>query len=505
MKGDDAMSKLTTTDEYNMIESKHIEHQERVPDTLMMPSTFDSTYVQNVVKPFFLSGVYSGERPLLPMIDLMLSKEAAIPVHLFGMLYDSWKPNFEEEGLSVFFQGYENRGPNNERKKIYYSAVTPDLYGPMYSDKIKRFLDQLFDKQHSDKPLMKLYYQNYFNMYWDLHLGVTGDDIPPEVRQIGHSFMTVLGFVFPTLQVVHDNYMLVRQLRQPLKDWIDQRVRDVIDSKVPNPEKTMVYYWIKNGALGENFRQKDIVFECFHNFVAFSQWGNTLYNIMALLDVVNGDKTVCSWFEKTMTKSSEEVDNPAFTPLDRFVMELLRIISPNAGSSSSLAAKKHFFGAGYTGYNTITTSHSETSRDPRHWKNPNDFDPDRYKTVTTAEQNDEARCKAIGLARCPFSNEAFKVKDGRLVEVANSAFGTVYGVIDGKSSPICDDAGYAPFGFGYRHCPGELLTIGFVKDFLRKAWSEKIEFLKLNIANPELLAVGPQTVVQDNIGFKKAK
>jgi hypothetical protein len=70
----------------------------------------------------------------------------------------------------------------------------------------------------------------------------------------------------------------------------------------------MVYYWVKNGEMGENFRRKDMVFECFHNFLAFSQWGNTLYNIMARLESTNGDATVRSWFEKTMKKDPD--DNP---------------------------------------------------------------------------------------------------------------------------------------------------------------------------------------------------
>src|SRR2546428_674608 len=122
-----------------------------------------------------------------------------------------------------------------------------------------RMMPSTFDEQNEGKPLMQPYYQRYFDLYWDLHLGVTGDDIPPEVRQIGQSFIAVLGFWYPTLQVVHDNYMRVRKLRQLLKGWIDQRVQDLIDGRVPNPEKTMVSYWIKNGALGENFRRKDMV------------------------------------------------------------------------------------------------------------------------------------------------------------------------------------------------------------------------------------------------------
>src|SRR5439155_19145092 len=123
----------------------------------------------------------------------------------------------------------------------------------------------------------------------------------------------------------------------------------VIDGDVPDPEGTFVYYWLKNGGQGENFRRKDIVFECFHNFLAFSQWGNTLYNILARLDAVHGDPTMRTWFERTMTNGPDESDGGAFTPLDRFVMELFRIISPNGGSLSTLEALRHALGSAYSG------------------------------------------------------------------------------------------------------------------------------------------------------------
>jgi cytochrome P450 len=93
------------------------------------------------------------------------------------------------------------------------------------------------------------------------------------------------------------------------------------------------------------------------------------------------------------------------------------------------------------------------------------------------------------------------VKDGRKVSLDNSAFGTVFGVADGKPMPVCDYAGFAPFGFGYRRCPGEQLTVNFLEDFLRKVWKERIDFVKLNIPNPEPLPIGPNTVIGDNVGF----
>ena len=108
------------------------------------------------------------------------------------------------------------------------------------------------------------------------------------------------------------------------------------------------------------------------------------------------------------------------------------------------------------------------------------------------------------MTQCPFSKEAFRVKDGRQASITNSAFGAVYARVDDQTYPVCDDAGYAPFGFGYRRCAGEFLTIGFFKDLLRKVWSEKIAFMRLNIDHVESLPVGPATVVQDNIGFKRA-
>jgi hypothetical protein len=437
------------------------------------------------------------------MIGLAFSKQAAMSAHLFGMLYVEWKPNPEKEGTTVFLTEYDERGPHNERKRIYFSATTPDLYAAQYSPKVTRFLDQLFDAPNAGKPLMRQYLDRYFDMYWDLHLGVMGDAIPAEVRQIGHSFMSVLGYWFPMLQVVHDNYMQVRRLRPLLKGWIDQRVQDLIDGRIPHPEATIVYYWVKNGEFGENFRRKDIVFECFHNFLAFSPWGNMLYNIIARLEPHTGDPAARSWFARTMEGGPDETDGSAFTRLDRFVMELFRTISPNGQSVSALSAQRQALGAGYTGYNTIATAHLDTSTDPVHWADPHEFDPDRYKQAPTSEQNDEARCQQVGLAQCPFSREDFHVKDRRNASIANSAFGAVYARVDGRVYPVCDDAGYAPLGFGYRRCAGESINNGFFKDLLKKVWRDKITFTRLDSDHAEMVAVGPRTVVADNIGFTR--
>ena len=121
------------------------------------------------------------------------------------------------------------------------TALTPDLYRPMYGDKVVGFFDKLLDDSNAGKPLMRPYLESYFDLYWDLHLGVKGDAIPDRVRQIGESFNTVLAYRDPTQKIVYENYMKVRQNLAYLKEWIDDRLADITSGKTPNPEKTFAH------------------------------------------------------------------------------------------------------------------------------------------------------------------------------------------------------------------------------------------------------------------------
>ena len=300
-----------------------------------IPSNFDRTYVENAIVPFFLTSIYQGERPALPMIDVALTKENALPADLWGLIYEGWAPA-PEQGVTVFLQGLDERGDNNLRKRIYMSGVTPDLYRPMYGDKVVAFFDQLLDPRFAGKPFMRHYLDYYFDLYWDLHLGVKGDAIPPQVRTIGESFNTVLAFRDPTQPIVYENYMTVRALLNFLKAWIAERLDDIASGRPADPEKTIAWYWLKNAGNGEHFSKKDVVFECFHNFVALSQWGNTIFGIMSRLSQDGGDADVRASFEKTMGGDYDNANGRPYTPLELFVMELFRTISPNGGSISAL-------------------------------------------------------------------------------------------------------------------------------------------------------------------------
>ena len=130
---------------------------------------FDADYIDNAIAPFVRNSVFDGQRPVLPMIDVALTKENALPSDLWGLLSETWGPD-PEKGVTVFLQGLELRGPDNRRKRIYMSAVTPDLYDRMYKGKVVRFWDELLSRQNAEKPLMRIYLDTFWDLYWDMHL-----------------------------------------------------------------------------------------------------------------------------------------------------------------------------------------------------------------------------------------------------------------------------------------------------------------------------------------------
>ncbi|MGF1703486.1 hypothetical protein L4D09_24655 [Photobacterium makurazakiensis] len=459
------------------------------------------------------------EELTLPTINLNLSKENALPQFMWGLLWDEWEKT-PQDGTTIFLQDYAERGENNRKKKAYFSALTPDLFNDAYRDKVSCFFEQLLDKDNIDKPIMSNYQNSYLDLFWSLHLDVMPSDIPDYAKGVGLNFMNCLALVTPLVPLSEDNaiermhsyyksYMYVRENRSKLDSWIKPHV----DTIVANPDRytnTFVHYWDINGdksMAGGHFEKNDIVFECFHNFLALSQWGNVIYNIMDLLREDNNEPQalqIQAYHQELMSGDYNAKDGD-FTKLDYFVFELLRVIMPNDGSISRVKydGKINQFTDTLNIHNHITIGNS-----PLHWsdtelvdhKDVAPFNPDRYLDVPRSNTIDNDALKQVaGLARCPFDHNKVKLADGRTIE--NNAYGTTYSSHSAGQCPVVETAGYSPFGFGYRRCPGELFTVDIFKTFLITAWENNIGFKLNEDTTHEPIAVAPATFVPDNITF----
>ena len=281
--------------------------------------------------------LYDGGSPLLPMIDQAQSKRDALYKLFWGLLYQNWVPD-ATTGSSVFLQAYDDRGRDNRRKKLFGSAMTPDLYADHYQRKIVDFFDLLFDDSHEGAPFMALVMANFVDLYWDLHVGVREEAIDDDVRSIFYDFVAVFSIANPGNSEFYTHYKAVRAKRALAMQWIAERIERVQQGIVPNKEDTFVYYWLANTGGGEaSFTARDMAFECYTGFLAVSQWPLALYRIIDLLCGAEGAS-----LRQQLKAALGAIRDPAepYPPLDRFVMEILRLTCPNQGSISRPSAAR---------------------------------------------------------------------------------------------------------------------------------------------------------------------
>ena len=193
----------------------------------------------------FLASTYVGERPGAPMIDLSLSKEKAVGAHIWGLIYDGWAPDPEEQGVTVFLRGTSIVGRTTSESGST-SRQSRDLVTTRYRGKLTRFFDRLLAASNAGKPLMSQFYANYLDMYWDLHVGVQGAAIPAEVRALRAS--TPCSATPSRRRRSSTRTTCARGAAPPCsKTWLDTRVQAIIDGDLPDADRTFVYYWLKNG------------------------------------------------------------------------------------------------------------------------------------------------------------------------------------------------------------------------------------------------------------------
>ena len=451
----------------------------------------------------------------LPMIEENFKKFGGLAPHMRGLLWDNWQYPVDE-GTTVFLQNYENRGTNNLKKKAYFSGLTADLYERHYEPKVKTLFNSMFASENQNRPLMQIYEDGYLNLYWDLHLQTSAENIPDFAKTIGLDFINCWAIFTPILPDnlelsvnFKNSYENVRKLRPDLLNWVSENVQRIRNN--PNDFRDcFVHYWLQNDGTGEGaFSNEDITFECFHNYLALSQWGHTIYRIMNLLRLDNQTEDALSAkqkFEDVMLQADIK-DERGFSPLDYYTFELFRVIVPNGASISAYEATGQYSDSVYE---INAHSHVTMANSPIHWEdsvrqdngfNKAPFNPDRYQDVLMSNEINLAGLKqGLGISACPYQPSAITTEDGRTIE--NNLFGTTYSkTAEGVTCPVIETAGYPPFGFGYRRCPGEILTVNVFKTFLRYIWEHSIEFKQLNQPSLQSMPIAPGTFITDDIGM----
>ena len=265
-----------------------------------IPSNFDHDYVEHAVVPFFLSSVYQGERPLLPMIDLPLTKENALPCDFWGLLYKDWKPR-PEEGVTVFLQGLENRGADNLRKRIYFSAMTPDLYRAEISEEGCGLLRPASRPEVRRKAvhaaLPRLLLRHLLGSPSRREGRRDPGRGPTDRRKLQHRARLSQPDTPDRLRKLHGGARAARPAQ-----GVDRRKGQGSRKRThPGSRQDDCLVLAQERRERGAFGRKDIVFEVFHNFVALSQWGNTIFGIMSRLSKHGGDAEVQASFMKTMS------------------------------------------------------------------------------------------------------------------------------------------------------------------------------------------------------------
>lgn len=453
-------------------------------DRLFSPLAFlDLIYLRDSllrVIPFLFRYLKGTDTLLLPIIDAKkFSKFGPFPKSLIEFFYINKPYDPLRDGRSIFFTDLNDRGKNNERKKIYYSATTPDEI-IHYRSAMQNFSRQIQKKENRGQPFLKLYRRYYMDLFWKVHLGLFEKDVPKPVREFSQSAQYVMGNYRPLSLTRYRNYRILLKNRGAYYQWMREQIQLISCAEEGSPRsKSFVYHWLKNKTEEESFSEKDIAIEGIHNIFSFTFPAVSIYKIIK--ESVEGNESVNRWFSHLREHINGE--NPRSEDfLDHFIMEVFRYTNPIGSVASRVIGKNQFA-------QTLLSNRSTL-----HWENPDDFNPDRFQKDRNAELfTDEKTCERTQI-RCPFRAMSFSLFN-RSSSLKNTVFGTVFPHKEGEKNPIYEYAGYSAFGYGYRRCPGEIFSVELLKIFFEEL--VKSDFLFKEISNYRRIPISLNTPLDD--------
>jgi hypothetical protein len=412
-------------------------------------------------------------------------KFPAVPVcvtSFVGIPTGDFQP--KSPAISIFFKNLEDRGSNNEQKRQYMSALTCDKLS-FYEAKVDAALDDLVtDIEARGKPVLSSWLDRVITLFLDLHFGAVNH--PDYVRQY---FVRMFGVISnlngvcnpldPDLDQIYSGFCEV----EVVKEYIEERVEKIITE---NDKSTFIFWWNEAG-----LPKVSLIQEAVHNSLAFSQWVNTLYLVLAAK--VQGYLAITSILQPPVdpppTLDLFAAYAQASTDAERInvARECFRLLLPNNLWLSALETSS----TNNTGkaLNDVTLSRSAASHIPFLIQTLSDnYDPETGGTTVSTYDTSRYADFDVTQTSCPFlKNNLLTLEDFSISDIDGE---TVIPAGHENLIPVFPSPKYCPFGLGYRRCPGEMLNYMFMEKVLDKLGHLEFEIRGGAILTPNDLAQG---------------
>ncbi|KAL7570162.1 hypothetical protein ACA910_020000 [Epithemia clementina (nom. ined.)] len=364
--------------------------------------------------------------------------------------------------ITLFITDFEFRGTDdqgnfvNNDKKRYMSALTCDKLS-RYESRIDAAFDSLVEQVTTEgAPVMSTLFEIMIDLYLDLHFGQTNHPgfLQRYLRRTFRVISDLRGTCSPSSpdrDEIKSGYCEALEVKKYITKRVTQVLRD--DDKT-----AFIFWWANAGMPAET-----IVQEAVHNSLAFSQWMNTAYLIiaakiagyMAMESIDHGLFLKQFDFFKAYADASTEAEKL------NVVREVFRLTMPNNAWLSTIETKTGGAINSYrngTLFEDVEFDHTATGHIPFLIQALNDgYDPSTGQTAASNYDTSRyaADFNATG-ATCPF----LRTKTLTPEDLAPSNIDSETIIPDGheKLIPVYDKSKYCPFGLGYRRCPAELLN-----------------------------------------------
>jgi len=177
----------------------------------------------------------------------------------------------DSPNLTIFLKNFQDRGADNYLKKVYMAALTGYIV-PFYEEKIDDMLNEVYTKiTVLNEPVLSAFKTSLINFFLSLHVGV--DTYPPVVLEYFQRFADIIGFGDPNRPGRDADYLFGNTHVEEVKAYFLQRQIAILQNE---DKSTLTYWWAKAGLPTES-----LLIESVHNIVAFLQYANTFYRLVA--------------------------------------------------------------------------------------------------------------------------------------------------------------------------------------------------------------------------------